>query len=544
MKFEDLLMQRGEEKQKRLDLDEEVMKLQGELNGEQALNRVLRFALEGPVSSHPSLSSLLPPQVQVLLEELAVVQEEIIWLERKIEELKLRLYQEREQNRGREIEHLRYLPQEREQNRGREIEHLRDLPKDGHLLCGPENRVVLNDQRSRSQNYDEFRKERITKERRPSLGSVSEILSMSSTRSHEEYHMSRRHARRLSQNQCHINKETGFEKPNELSEKLMKCLIGIFLELNQTSVDREGSVIVPKLSLPCMKSKGFMAKTTFNCRTPTLLFAGNASNLDPYGVLSDFDGTVRDVGQYKNFIQITRSSLDISRLSECLPTMRRLRFLMHKLSYVDLSFLTYKQKLAFWINVYNACIMHAFLDHGLPSTQAKLLAIMNKAVVNVGGIVLNVLAIEHFILRHPWEPNQGHPDEKETLLRHAYGLGYPEPNVTFALCRGSWSSPAIRLYTPNEVVNELGRAKVEYLEASVGVTSKRKIVVPKLLQWHMRDFADDMESLLEWIYSQLPRSGSLKRLMMECLNGETRSPISRMVEIQPYESEFRYLLPS
>lgn len=105
-------------------------------------------------------------QVQVLLEELAMVQEEIIWLERKIEELKLRLYQERELNKG------------------REIELLRDLPKDRHLPCGTENRAVLNDQRSRSQNYDEFRKERITKETRPSLGSVSEILSISSTRSH------------------------------------------------------------------------------------------------------------------------------------------------------------------------------------------------------------------------------------------------------------------------------------------------------------------------------------------------------------------------
>lgn len=84
---------------------------------------------------------------------------------------------------------------------------------------------------------------------------------------------------------------------------------------------------------------------------------------------------------------------------------------------------------------------------------------------------------------------------------------------------------------------------MEYLEASVGVTIKKKIVVPKLLQWHMSDFADDMESLLEWIYSQLPRSGSLKRLMMECLNGEIKSPINKMVEVQPYESEFRYLLP-
>lgn len=101
----------------------------------------------------------------------------------------------------------------------------------------------------------------------------------------------------------------------------------------------------------------------------------------------------------------------------------------------------------------------------------------------------------------------------------------------------------LRVYTEDEVVNELGRARLEYLEASVGVTSKKKILVPKLLQWHMRDFADDMESLLEWIYSQLPQSGSVKRLVGECLNGETKSPLAKKVEIQPYASEFRYLVP-
>lgn len=38
---------------------------------------------------------------------------------------------------------------------------------------------------------------------------------------------------------------------------------------------------------------------------------------------------------------------------------------------------------------------------------------------------------------------KGPVDEKEVLVRHAYGVGYPEPNVTFALCRGTWSSPAV-----------------------------------------------------------------------------------------------------
>lgn len=100
----------------------------------------------------------------------------------------------------------------------------------------------------------------------------------------------------------------------------------------------------------------------------------------------------------------------------------------------------------------------------------------------------------------------------------------------------------LRVYTPDNIVNELEKAKVDFLEASVGITSRKKIVVPKLLQWYMSDFADDMESLLEWIYSQLPRTGSLKRLIMDCLNGEAKSTINKMVEVQPYESEFRYLL--
>lgn len=103
----------------------------------------------------------------------------------------------------------------------------------------------------------------------------------------------------------------------------------------------------------------------------------------------------------------------------------------------------------------------------------------------------------------------------------------------------------LRVYTAEDIVNELARARHEYLEASVGVTSKKKIMVPKLLQWHMKDFADDMESLLEWIYSQLPQSGALKRLIMECLvSGETKSNPAKMIEVQPYVYEFRYLLPS
>ncbi|GFZ14921.1 ternary complex factor MIP1 leucine-zipper protein [Actinidia rufa] len=502
------------EKQRRVDLEEEVEKLQEDLDAELKKSKILQCALQGPVHSCPCLSKLLPSEVQGLLAELATVEEEIIWLERKVDELKLSLYQEKKLTRDWELPKVnRRHWQKKQQSYGQH-------------------------------DFKEHGNNKNLQERRASFGSSMDVQSLSSMKfsvTTEDLVETSRRTRR-SQNRSHLDTQIGVEKPNKLSEELMTCLIGIFLKLNQVSLAGKGSAVVPKHSLSCVNSKGFLSKNTFNCKAPAFSF-DNTSNIDPYGILPDFDVPIRDVGPYKNFIQITRSSLDISQVSECFQEMGNLRVLMHKLCNVDLNSLTYKQKLAFWINIYNACIMHAFLLHGLPSTEEKLLALMNKAAMNVGGIVLNALAIEHFILRHPSDSKHGSTDEKEMLLRHAYGLGYPEPNVTFALCRGSWSSPALRVYTPENVVNEMGRAKVEYLEASVGVTSKKKIVVPKLLQWHMRDFADDLESLLEWIYSQLPHSCSLKRLIMACLIGETKSPFARMVEIQPYDSEFRYLLP-
>ncbi|KAG8390858.1 hypothetical protein BUALT_Bualt01G0127300 [Buddleja alternifolia] len=531
MKFEELLMQPGDQqKQTKLELQEEVEELERELNGEVEVNRVLQCAMQGPHGCCPSCSSLspfLPFKVQMLLAEVAVVEEEIDWLERKINELKLDIYQEKKQIKESEVLQLGLQTQWDQ----RQIKKL------------PSRRP--NDDETLSISHDhKYRKYRNARERRASLGSSIELQTLTSLGKNETEEVSgnpRCSKSRVAHNRLDI--ETEIANPNKLSIELMKCLIGIFLNLNQATFKNKGSTNLSKHSLTCMNSKGLVSKATFSCKTAVFPFNNNAFQLDPYGIFPEPDFTIRDVGPYKNFIQITRSTVDANRLSECLPAMRRLRVLMQKLSKINITYFNHKQKLAFWINVYNASVMHAFLQHGLPSSEEKLLALENEAAINVGGVILKASTIEHFILRHPAAIKHELRNEKEMFLSQACGLGYPEPNIVFALCRGSWSSPAIRVYTADEVMNELEKAKVEYLEASVGITSRKKILVPKLMHRQMKDFADDMDSLLEWIYSQLPYTSSLKRLIMECLNGETQSPSQKMIEIQPYASEFRYLIP-
>ncbi|RRT68553.1 hypothetical protein B296_00017383 [Ensete ventricosum] len=124
----------------------QVAVLQDELEKEQKLNQILQCALHGPFVCHSCVSSLVPlqvssgnqmnRQVQVLLAELAMVEEEIITLERKIEDLKMCIYQERKQKKERSFrpaqQHQWWQRQQRHFLCGfggrREIEKLQQIP--------------------------------------------------------------------------------------------------------------------------------------------------------------------------------------------------------------------------------------------------------------------------------------------------------------------------------------------------------------------------------------------------------------------------------
>ncbi|MCI12858.1 transcription factor [Trifolium medium] len=81
------------------------------------------------------------------------------------------------------------------------------------------------------------------------------------------------------------------------------------------------------------------------------------------------------------------------------------RFLFGKLASVNLKGLTHQEKLAFWINTYNSCMMNAYLEHGIPESPEMVVALMQKATIVVGGHLLKAITIEHFILRLPYHLN-------------------------------------------------------------------------------------------------------------------------------------------
>lgn len=104
----------------------------------------------------------------------------------------------------------------------------------------------------------------------------------------------------------------------------------------------------------------------------------------------------------------------------------------------------------------------------------------------------------------------------------------------------------LRIYKADRVSMDLEKAKLEYLQASLVVTSTRRLLIPGLIHSNMHDFAKDMESLVRWICEQLPTSWSLRKSMVDCLSlrgQNTHLKMDEVVDVIPLDYEFQYLLP-
>ncbi|KAK6246885.1 hypothetical protein QUC31_018450 [Theobroma cacao] len=393
--------------------------------------------------------------------------------------------------------------------------------------------------------------------------------------------------------------------PNKLSENIMKCLNFIFVRLLRTSraMELEKSGPLTRSMNTPLSSRSFRVENTLNPKS-SLALQKKSRQQDPYGIFDMEESIPRDIGPYKNLVVFTSSSLDPKCISSSssIPLLKKLRYgartsqaqtgyICQVLMDIHIQFselrLTsppkqenkeetnsdhfsvfhlqglYEQSpeggsesvdLPSEISILDQhvqCLYHAcigYLQYGVPNTPEKFLTLMNKATLNVGGNTISAQAMEHYILRKPAPSNikeayqKGDKEDQEAIVRKIYGLELTDPNVTFALCRGTRSSPAVRIYTADGVAAELEKSKLEYLQASVVVTNTKKIAFPELLLRNMFDFAMDINSLVQWVCQQLPTSGSLRKSMVDCFRSHNSGKISIGVEKIPYDFEFQYLL--
>ena len=145
------------------------------------------------------------------------------------------------------------------------------------------------------------------------------------------------------------------------------------------------------------------------------------------------------------------------------------------------------ERLAFWLNVYNAATGAALLAE--PERFEDRRQFFGEPIVTVAGTDLSLDQIEHGILRgSQWKYGLGYvPNPFPSAFVRRHRVADPDPRVHFALNCGAASCPAVVAYDATDVDEQLDVAAASYLRSET-VVEDGTARVPRHLLWYRGDF--------------------------------------------------------
>jgi hypothetical protein len=158
-------------------------------------------------------------------------------------------------------------------------------------------------------------------------------------------------------------------------------------------------------------------------------------------------------------------------------------------------------RLAFWINLYNALVIDLIIHYGVRQSIQEIRAWSNRAGYLVGGYFFSADDIEHGILR----ANAGHPALLSVQFpvydpRREFILPDKDFRIHFALVCGAESCPPIQFYSPEHIQAQLELAAKSFLNGSAVqlFPAENRALLSKLLAWYGMDFGGSWWNALGW----------------------------------------------
>ncbi|XP_042411935.1 uncharacterized protein LOC122001319 [Zingiber officinale] len=323
------------------------------------------------------------------------------------------------------------------------------------------------------------------------------------------------------------------ETPNRLSEQMVRCM----------------SVMLCKLADPPMVCHGPPSSPVSLPSSVSVLSPIQQKN-SPIHKHQAFDSWLINAFQAKGLtelsgahtdsciVEVPSISRDPWRLRGVEDMLQNYKSVLGRLKMVDPMKMKHEEKLAFWVNIHNALVMHAYVECGIPQDNRSKASLLVKASCAIGTCVVNAAIIRGSILCCRTHcPRQGLQSLFHSRFKnkvgdrwHGYAIEQQEPLLHFALCSGSYSDPPVRVYSPKRVFQQLEAAKEEYIQATARICKEEKIIVPKIVDLYAKEMALSTQALVDMVHHHL--SGNFPK---------SRSS-SKVFEWQPYNFNFRYLL--
>jgi hypothetical protein len=146
------------------------------------------------------------------------------------------------------------------------------------------------------------------------------------------------------------------------------------------------------------------------------------------------------------------------------------------------------ERLAFWINVYNALVLHGIVRLGVRSSVRHVWNFFGRVSYRVGGLVLSLDDVEHGVLRdnrrRPWPPLRPF---RARDPRRALAVSPPDPRFHFAITCGAASCPPVGVYRAAALDAQLEAATRNFVNQEIALAGDR-VACSRLFKWYRADF--------------------------------------------------------
>jgi hypothetical protein len=173
-----------------------------------------------------------------------------------------------------------------------------------------------------------------------------------------------------------------------------------------------------------------------------------------------------------------------------------------ELQRVQLLGLSHEERIAFFVNVYNALCLHCYVARGPPTSVFRRWVFFRMLSYRIAGLDMSLDDIEHGILRG---------NKRAPMIKIIQQLRPSDPKcqhvltnrdgrIHFVISAGTASDPPIRILDGESVQEQLHDATVEFLSHSAKIdTVARTVTLPRIFMWYADDFPSPDRNLLEWV---------------------------------------------
>lgn len=165
----------------------------------------------------------------------------------------------------------------------------------------------------------------------------------------------------------------------------------------------------------------------------------------------------------------------------------------------DLNLLsTQSEKLAFWINIYNALTVHGIVELNVENSVREVRSFFKNVSYQISDYVFSLDDIEHGILRQNQKQHFfssrpfGSSDPRNRFIMERL-----EPRIHFTLVCGSKSCPPIGTYQEEKIEEQLSMAASSFINSDNVILhpERSKIEISKIFQWYGKDFGSKRDVL-------------------------------------------------